>query len=259
MKRLSAWMSMILVAALLLGLTGCGRKAQPAPVEETQKPAQEALVPPEKEDEQEAETPAPPEKQEEEKKEAETQTPVEEPMTPIEPESGNDSPEEKTEGEEKPETEVPEEEDPEKAEEEKPVYERVIEPNTKPEDKPEGYTLLRSGTMASDTGTRLNLVAQWAVYGTESGEKLCMDVYVTSYSLIVGPRAPGVTITLDGYSYSYPTEAIDYEGTSPVSFLLGSYEWDMGEDSAAVDIGWRFLGSYGGQELPEVHAAGTIE
>lgn len=122
-----------------------------------------------------------------------------------------------------------------------------------------------SGSFRSDTGTGLNLVADWAAASSGNGKvTVTVALSVESYSLQCGPVYNGATVTVNGESRSFSTPTIDYDGAdSLASSSLGSAVFTVGPNSdgslsAPVTASWAFGGSYSGTELKVITAEGVI-
>ena len=119
------------------------------------------------------------------------------------------------------------------------------------------------GALRSDTGTGLEIRADWSLSAAEGGAaRLTVRLYAESYSLQTREIWHGAVLSVGGQSYEFDTQEVDYAGP-----VLGENE--LGELSVSVEleglslpaeasVTWRFQGSYGGEELEEITASGVI-
>ena len=111
-----------------------------------------------------------------------------------------------------------------------------------------------SGTLRSDTGTSLNIVADWEL----RGGTLTVSVSAESYSLqSVGAWHAG-SVTVGGQTYYFDTQAISYDGPGQGLNPLGSVTIQNVSAGSAIEVAWHFRGTYGGVELETISASGTL-
>lgn len=122
-----------------------------------------------------------------------------------------------------------------------------------------------AGSFRSDTGTGLNLVAEWTLASAGEGNVLVtVTLYAESYSLQCSSIYNGGTVVLDGGSHSFNTEPVSYDGSAGLAKnALGSVSVTMplGEDGAfsiPASASWSFGGTYSGTELGLISAGGMI-
>ena len=120
---------------------------------------------------------------------------------------------------------------------------------------------LASGSFRSDTGTGLNLRADWRVYTDDAGaHKMRVDLSVSSYRLVVGPLWNSLVLTVDGRSYYADSPAVNYEGETVTSTPLYSFVIDApAGNSFNFSAAWNFHGSYSGTDLNSIVASGVIQ
>ena len=142
----------------------------------------------------------------------------------------------------------------------------IIAPSPSPSFGPaEFYGLIdASGSVRTDTGTRLNLVADWSCVSVNSGKaKLTITLSLESYSLFVGER-PYNTLTINGNTITFHTPSIESECNDTISTPI--YTWTetlpLSEDGKlSLDIAaeWFFAGVYSGVELDSLRLETRIE
>lgn len=128
------------------------------------------------------------------------------------------------------------------------------EPTPAPTPRPAGV----SGSFASDTGTALNLLADWTVYtDAEGNRKMEVALSATHYALRTDESKYGLSLTVDGRSYSADCPAIEYDGGETAVTPLHTFMLDAPSGSAEIEAVWHFKGSYSGKELEQITASGT--
>ena len=117
---------------------------------------------------------------------------------------------------------------------------------------------IASGTFRSDTGTYLNLVADWsAVTVNDNSFKLTIILSLESYSLDVGERR-GNTLTVNGKEYSFITDPIEIDqGFTKTKLYVWSQELPTSQLDFDLKAVWYMRGSYSGQELETVELSGS--
>lgn len=120
-----------------------------------------------------------------------------------------------------------------------------------------------SGSFRSDTGTGLELAADWtASYGGDGKADVTVTLYAVSYSLQCRDIWNGASVTVNGETRSFSTPAIDCKGPGQERTALGSAVFSVpltdGKLSVSAQAAWAFRGTYGGTELPSLTAEGTI-
>ena len=126
-------------------------------------------------------------------------------------------------------------------------------------------TLLGSGTFRSDTGTSLNIHADWNA--TVSGDRtvdITVSVYVDSYSLYTSASPNTLNIAVDGQYASLASPAIEYDGTDGLRVTLlndrtFTVNLSSGElKSFPVEVAWMYRGTYGNVSLDTIECGGNI-
>ena len=117
---------------------------------------------------------------------------------------------------------------------------------------------IASGSFRSDTGTYLNLVADWsAVTVNDNSYKLTIVLYLESYSLDVGERR-GNTLTVNGKEYSFISDPIEIEeGFNKTKIYVWSEELPLSSQSFDLKACWNFRGSYSGKDMEVVELSGS--
>ena len=224
MKKLTAALLSLL---LLFSLCACGKKPAPAPTQDpTAQPGRGETV-----------TTAPPAQDTEPTAEP-TPKPTPEPAPTFEP--------------------APEGTQPTAA----PIPEATPEPGSQAapentETAPAGPSLA-AGSFRSDTGTALNLVADWSIAAIdEETAKLTVNLSLESYSLDVGERR-GNTLTFNGQDYSFMTDPIEIEsGFTKTLIFIWSREIDRSQLGFDLGVVWNLKGSYSGQAMETVELSGS--
>ncbi len=118
---------------------------------------------------------------------------------------------------------------------------------------------IASGSFASNSGTSLNLLVNWSVVAAGNGLKtLRVSVGATSYALVTRQLPYGVQMTLNGITYSAPSSAIDYHGTTKVTNSLASFTIQNYRGPASATVVYHFNGTLSGQPVGDIIASGTI-
>ncbi|MER2151893.1 MAG: hypothetical protein ABS900_09790, partial [Candidatus Limivicinus sp.] len=126
-------------------------------------------------------------------------------------------------------------------------------------------TNIGSGSFRSDTGTGLNIRADWAA--TISGQAsvdITVTVYAECYSLYTTATPGALNIALDGQYVSLASPAIERDGTAgagsveinsrtfTVSLVSGEHR------EIPLDVTWLYRGSYSGVNLDTIECGGNI-
>ena len=126
-------------------------------------------------------------------------------------------------------------------------------------------TSLGSGTFRSDTGTSLNIHADWsAVVGSTESVNFTVTVYVDSYSLYTTAAPEALNISVNGQYVSLASPAIEYDGTSGLlSTQINSRTFTInvpagGSTSVPVAVVWHYRGTYGGVALDTIECGGSV-
>ena len=123
-----------------------------------------------------------------------------------------------------------------------------------------------TGEFASDTGTALNLVVQWAANEDDDNYNVTLRFYVDSYSIWVGDRDSNVlkVKTSSGTKeYTFKTKELNREENKQERVLVGEKTITLSADELAsgakVKATWNYRGSYSGTDLSEITASGEIK
>lgn len=124
-------------------------------------------------------------------------------------------------------------------------------------------TINQTGSFESNTGTKMIMYANWTATSQNSETvTIKLDVVLSTYTLSVGPHN-GV-ITVAGVDYNFTSPGISYKSEKVRnSAVLVSRSIDVtvpaGQATAIpVSVKWDFYGTYGGVEISQVTAGGTI-
>ena len=126
-------------------------------------------------------------------------------------------------------------------------------------------TSLGSGTFRSDSGTSINIHADWsALVSGPNTVDLTVTAYVDSYSLYTTASPEALNIAVDGQYISLASPAIEIPTTvNPVSTLINnrtvSVNLSGGETrSVPVEVVWHYRGTYGNVYLDTIECGGTV-
>lgn len=137
----------------------------------------------------------------------------------------------------------------------------TAEPTPSPTPTPTPAPAAASGSFKSDTGTGLNIVADWTLTTNGDGTStLALKLSAESYSLYTVDSWHAAKLELGGSSWEFDTKAIEYEGPGLGTNELGTLTATISSSAvpATATLTWNFQGSYGGTELPKIVATGTI-
>ena len=146
-----------------------------------------------------------------------------------------------------------------------PAPENTAQPT--PEPLPEETTepvivnpsVLASGSFRSDTGTALNLVADWrAVAIDATTARITVTLSLESYSLDIGERRSNV-LTFNGEEYYFLTDPIELEGGDfcKTQIYVWSKEIGMSELTFDLSVRWNLRGSYSKKEMEDIELSGS--
>lgn len=122
-------------------------------------------------------------------------------------------------------------------------------------------SLLASGSFRSDTGTPLNLVADWRAVSIDAANvRITVTLSLESYSLGVGERRSNV-LTFNGDDYYFMTDPIEIEGGDFVKtqIYVWSKEIPLSELNFQLSARWNLKGSYSKKELETIELSGSYE
>ena len=120
-----------------------------------------------------------------------------------------------------------------------------------------------SGSFRSDTGTALNLVADWECISVSAKNvRLTITLSLESYSLSVGERSAN-QLVLNGIPITYRTSSLEVPsgGLSKTELYTWSETLPLMEDgSLQQDLYayWVFSGTYSGVEIDQLELSGHI-
>ena len=126
-------------------------------------------------------------------------------------------------------------------------------------------TSLGSGTFRSDSGTSINVHADWtALVSGPNTVDITVTAYVDSYSLYTTASPDVLNISVDGQYFSLASPAIGIPPTTqPVSTKINSRTVTVtlsgGETrNIPVEVIWQYRGTYGGTYLDAIECGGNI-
>lgn len=118
---------------------------------------------------------------------------------------------------------------------------------------------LASGSFRSDTGTALNLVADWRAAAIDATTaRITVILSLESYSLDIGERR-GNILTFNGEDYYFVTDPIEIAGGDFVKtqIYVWSQEIPMSELSFDLAVRWNLRGSYSKKEMEAIELSGS--
>ncbi len=129
-------------------------------------------------------------------------------------------------------------------------------------------TTLTSGSFSSQTGTWLNITADWSVVSLDQNRvQVTVSVSAVSFALHYTAFPRSLNISLDGQYVSLDPPSIVYDGGEQAVHALGttSFTVELPANSSkalALQVEWQFNGEMGGpngrMQLPVVECGGTI-
>lgn len=126
-----------------------------------------------------------------------------------------------------------------------------------------GKSILGSGTIYSDTKTKLNLFVKWTAYEGTNGKIIIeAETGIECYSLFVGARSDG-KISIGGESFSMNTAAVKREENTFAGISFGTFyktveQSDTGTTKTDIDVLWHFGGNYAGIPIDWIEIKDTI-
>lgn len=121
----------------------------------------------------------------------------------------------------------------------------------------------QSGSFESSTGTKMIMYVNWtAVSENSETVTLNFNIVLSTYTLSVGPHN-GV-ITVNGVDYKFTSPGISYKSekvrnSASLATVTATVTVPAGQAaSIPVSASWDFFGTYGGVEISQVTAGGTI-
>ncbi len=125
--------------------------------------------------------------------------------------------------------------------------------------------VIGSGSFTSDTGTPLNLRADWTATVLDSERvEVTVNVYLVSYQIEVRELSNAVNVSVGDQSASADSPAIKWENNTRLETLLAStvHTLSLPSGSSAsfpLAAQYQFGGTYSKVELPVIECGGTIE
>ena len=125
--------------------------------------------------------------------------------------------------------------------------------------------VISSGSFTSDTGTPLNLRADWTATVLDSERvEVTVNVYLISYQIEVRELYNAVNVSVGDQYASENSPAIKWENNTRLETLLASTVHTLSlpsgsSDSFPVAVQYQFGGTYSKVELPVIECGGTIE
>lgn len=110
-----------------------------------------------------------------------------------------------------------------------------------------------SGTFKSNTGTSINLRAEY----TLSGGVLKVEFYLDYYTLSVSPKI--LTVIINGEKYTCSAAAIEEIGEGRHSTLIAADEYKVTGSEITLSASFTFRGEYAGVPLESIDLTGTIK
>ena len=116
--------------------------------------------------------------------------------------------------------------------------------------------IVSSGSFASNSGTNVNLLVNWAVRSDSVGARtLYVDVSVTSYALY--NSGVGVDLYANGVRYSTTSATISYGGSARVTNHLASFTVPNVSGAVNLSVLWHFNGTLSGVHVGDIRADGV--
>ena len=117
-------------------------------------------------------------------------------------------------------------------------------------------TVVSSGSFESNTGSGLNIRADWSVTADNGTKTLHIDVSTLSYGLQTNPLDSGVTVTVNGQTYA-GTTGVSYSGKTLAANHVASVAVEGFSGSAIATVVYTFKGTYGGVAIENITASGV--
>ena len=129
-------------------------------------------------------------------------------------------------------------------------------------------TTLTSGSFSSQTGTWLNITADWSVVGLDQNRvTVTVNVSATSFALHYSAFPKTLNISLDGQYVSLDPASITYDGKEQAVSPLGTTNFTVelpanSSKAMTLQVEWQFNGEMGGPNgrmvLPTIECGGII-
>lgn len=121
----------------------------------------------------------------------------------------------------------------------------------------------QSGSFESSTGTKMIMYANWtAVSQNSESVTIKVDLVLSSYTLSVG--AHNGVVMINGVDYKFTSPGISYKSekvrnNAALASVTATVTVPAGQAvNIPVSASWDFYGTYGGVEISQVTASGTI-
>lgn len=121
----------------------------------------------------------------------------------------------------------------------------------------------QSGSFESSTGTKMIMYLNWSAISQNSESvTIKVDLVLSTYTLSVG--AHNGVVTINGIDYRFTSPGISYKSekvrnNAVLTIVSATVTVPAGQAaSIPVSASWDFYGTYGGVEMSQVTAAGTI-
>jgi hypothetical protein len=133
------------------------------------------------------------------------------------------------------------------------------QPTPVPTPKPTPVPADASGSFSSNTGTGLNIRADWQTYRDASGSrKLKVDVSIVSYSIFTSSQYKSITLKVGGNAWSADCAGFSYDGKDQIVTKAASFTVDAPAPGTQISVEWYYGGSYSGKDLHTITATGTV-
>ena len=126
-------------------------------------------------------------------------------------------------------------------------------------------TVIGSGQFRSDTGTALNIHADWtASINDPQTANVTVTVFADHYSLYTTASPEILQISVDGQYVSLGSPAIENDGTTGLAMTeINSHTFQVPLTSGdirtvPVQVVWQFRGRYNDVDLPTIECGGSI-
>ena len=126
-------------------------------------------------------------------------------------------------------------------------------------------TVIGSGQFRSDTGTALNIHADWtASINDPQTANVTVTVFADHYSLITTATPGALQVSVDGQYVSLGSPAIENDGTTGLAMTeINSHTFQVPLTSGdirtvPVQVVWQYRGTYSGVDLPTIECGGNI-
>ena len=136
------------------------------------------------------------------------------------------------------------------------------------EEQPFTPAVIGTGTFVSDSGTWLNIHADWSVKTISTSQiEVTVTVYVDHQSLFTGAIDDSVGIQVDGQYVTFNSPKINYDKNDPKMTELASHTFTVdlaqGESrNIGISVAWGYGGEYGSPKgrvkIDSLECGGTV-